>query len=265
MITSAVDQQAGRPASPASRPSVLGSFAVPELQPVGIQRPVGPLAPSRWAPSPPQPQYGIDYSFLRWEDGEPVRWRHDRTVTVQLAAPAVSESHVEVLAGVVVELASLTGLDLRSAPLVAGPAGPGQLPEGEIRVSYLAAGDLGWAGPAGGCASHAGTGGARTGTDPRYFQRGIAIINTDVAGTDPASPVALVSLRHELGHALGLGHAARISQVMHRAISGRASKYGRGDCHGLALLGQPRRANREFSHDLDTMRSPLCAICRTFP
>ena len=66
---------------------------------------------------------------------------------------------------------------------------------------------------------------------------GFAIINADLTGSDVAAERALAILRHELAHALGLGHAARPSLLMHHQITAGTTRYGRGDQHGLALLG----------------------------
>jgi hypothetical protein len=112
------------------------------------------------------------------------------------------------------------------------------VPDGEIHIGYLTDSKL--ADLPGQPGDQAGLGGAARCASGCCYVSGFAIINADVAGPDAATEYALAILRHELAHALGLGHAARPSLLMYHQIAASTTRYGRGEQHGLALLG-PRR------------------------
>jgi hypothetical protein len=50
------------------------------------------------------------------------------------------------------------------------------------------------------------------------YVSGFAIINADLSGPDATTGHALAILRHELAHALGLGHAGPRSLLMRHQI-----------------------------------------------
>jgi hypothetical protein len=202
-------------------------------------------------------QYGIDFTFMRWADREPTRWGNLAPVTVRLAYRGRGECATAAVAAVVAELRCLTQLDLISAEPTAQRLDPSAVPANEIHVGYVASGMLDLLPPH--RADRVGVGGATTGTDPRRYISGFAIINSDAAGTDLTSPRALAVLRHELGHALGLGHATRRSEVMHDRICTGVTGYGRGDRRGLTLLGQPLPTTSQPRGTQDPERTPSCA------
>lgn len=217
-----------------AQPSLLGTYPVPELHLVGAPVPHNPRSPSQWQPAPPPLQYGIDYTFTHRIGREPVRWQPDSSITVRIAGTD-SEDRRAALTGVVAELRALTRLDLvtgepRSARLV-----PSSIPAGEIHVGYLAARTL--SGPPARHGGQAGLGAAARCDAGCCYLRGFVIVNVDLTGLDAAAEHALAILRHELAHALGLGHAARPSLLMHHQLTADTTRYGRGDQHGLALLG----------------------------
>ena len=257
MHTTSRPRQRGAP--PALRPpSLLGTYPVPELHLVGAPIPDNPRSPIQWQPTPPPLQYGIDYTFMRRAGGEPVRWPHSSAIAVRITGACTPDRHAA-LADVAAELRALTRLNL----VTGGPAParliPSAVPDGEIHVRYLAGIKL----PPGLPGSHGdpvGVGGASRCPAGCCYVSGFAIINADLAGSDATTELALAILRHELAHALGLGHAGRPSLLMHYRVSARTTRYGRGDQHGLALLGPRPPADPPAAADQAKTRS--CAVRR---
>ena len=231
--TSRARQRATPPARPSS---LLGTYPVPELHLVGAPIPDNPRSPMQWQPTPSPLQYGIDYTFMHRIGRVPVRWQHQSDITVRITGPDTLDRHAA-LASVVAELRTLTRLNLVTGEPT--PAGwePSAVPDGEIHVRYQAASRLG--GLPGPYGDHAGLGGAVPCPAGCCYLSGFVIINADLAGRDATNEHALAILRHELGHTLGLGHAARPSLLMYHQIGARTTRYRRGDRHGLALLGPP--------------------------
>lgn len=228
--------------APTARPpSLLGAYPVPELHLVGAPVPDNPRSPLQWQPTPPPLQYGIDYTFTHRTGREPVRWQHNSAITVRIAGPSGPDRSAA-LAIVVAELRVLTPLNLITGEPTPTSLISSAVPDGEIHVRYLAAGKF--PGLPGRHVGQAGLGGAARCPAGCCYVNGFAIINADLAGRDATTEHALAILRHELGHALGLGHAARPSLLMHPHIAAGTTHYRRGDRHGLALLG-------------------LCAPCRS--
>jgi hypothetical protein len=248
-----------RAAPPARPPSLLGNHPVPELHLVGAPIPDNPRSPIQWQPTPSPLQYGIDYTFMHRAGREPVRWQDSSAITVRITGPDTPDRHAA-LASVLAELRALTRLDLVTGePAQASPV-PSAIPDGEIHVGYLTGSNL--ANLAGRRDGQAGLCGATRCAAGCCYVTGFAVINADLAGPDATTGHALAILRHELGHALGLGHAARPSLLMHYQITASTTRYGRGDQHGLALLGPlPRSApGTASSHPHQET-----AICPTTP
>ncbi len=129
------------------------------------------------------------------------RWNPCSAVTVSSTGPDVS--------GVVAELASITGLHLQMV------ASGGQI-------------SVGWgATPAGGEVGQ---------TDWRSMGTWLdsAVVTVNPAG----SRYMATLLRHELGHAVGLGHAAQSNEIMYGTVSaGSPTDYQAGDLAGLRSVG----------------------------
>jgi hypothetical protein len=233
---------AGRRRQRTAAPRLLGSYPVPTLHLVGADVPPGPRAPSRWQPAPPPPQHGVDYAFARRHGLTPVRWRPGIVITVRLTSQAGSRPAVRVAAeavdAVLAELRELTGLDLQGGPPLARPIDIRRVPDQEIHVAYL---PMAQARQARRLAGDRIPGGAMPARDGAWYRRGWAIVATDLA-IEPAPPAVSVAglavLRHQLCHALGLGHAARRQVLMHQRIPVDLDGYSSGDRHGLALLGE---------------------------
>jgi Matrixin len=253
-----------RPAgSPGGRPTLLGWYQRPALHLVGAPQPPSLRSPGQWQPGPPPLQYGVDFSFARRCGPEPVRWRRGLPVTIRItgADPADPDpSAAAALATVIAELRTLTGSDLMADRPRAGALNPDAVPDQEIHVGYLEGREmLALSGRKLDCA---GLGGARLGGDTTSYAAGFAAVNTDLTGADATGAYALAVLRHELAHALGLGHAGRRSLLMNRQITADTTQFGRGDRHGLALLGSAApvsgtpRLGQQPSLDLRTL--PLC-------
>jgi hypothetical protein len=227
-------------------PRLLGRYPVPELHLVGAGVPPGPRAPSRWRPGPAPLQHGVDYTFARRHGLKPVRWQPGTAIAVRLAGaaawPTAPES-ADAVDAVVAELRELTGLDLRTGPPLEPPIDLRLVPEQQIHVAYLPSAEAQQVRRLGGDRTPGG--GAVPGQDGAWYRRGWAIVDTELAA-DPDSPrgeptalsaAGLAILRHQLGHALGLGHAGRRWVLMHERIPVNLGGYARGDRHGLALLG----------------------------
>jgi hypothetical protein len=156
------------------------------------------------------------------------------------AVRAVAEAVDTALA----ELRELTGLDLQGGPPLARPIDIRRVPDQEIHVAYL---PMAQALQARRLAGYRIPGGATPARDGAWYRRGWAIVATDLAieSAPPADPPAvsvagLAVLRHQLCHALGLGHAARRRALMHQRIPVDLKGYSSGDRYGLALLGEIR-------------------------
>ena len=131
------------------------------------------------------------------------RWNGCQTITVSSAGPDV--------ASVVAELASVTGLHLKG---VSGRA--------DIEVSWGAISMEKALGEAD-VAAAAGT-----------------ILHVTVVISPRGAPVLATLLRHEMAHALGLGHARTPSELMYPVLVPESpTTYQAGDLAGLRRIGAP--------------------------
>ncbi len=193
------------PAISVAPPTTPTTKAVPSAPPV--TRAPQPVAPTTLRPAvvaaPPARAIAAPASGGSASDFSVIgyRWSPCQTITVNSTGPDVT--------GIVSELASITGLRLT---VVGGPAQInvqwGSVPPGgEIGfTAWKAVG--GWLTAAGITISHS------------------------------ADPYIATVLRHELGHALGLGHATRGNEVMYGNIgSSSPTDYQAGDLAGLHSVG----------------------------
>ncbi|MDQ6615432.1 MAG: matrixin family metalloprotease [Actinomycetota bacterium] len=172
---------------------------VPRTMPSTPARPAATTPPSPAPPIPAPPVGGAgaaDFTLLGY------RWALCHVVTVSSSGPDV--------AGIVNELASITGLQLQ---IVSGTSditvGWGAVPGsgGEIGLTTWRAVN-GW-----------------------LSQAGIVI-------SQQGQPYLATALRHELGHALGLGHASAPNEIMYGSVGrGSPTDYQAGDRAGLKAIG----------------------------
>lgn len=130
------------------------------------------------------------------------RWNPCQAITVSSTGPDVS--------AVVAELAGITGLNLQMV-------GSG----GEITVAWGAT-------PAGGEVGQA-----------EWRSSGPWLVSATVTLNLVAGLIYMPTLvRHELGHALGLGHASRPNEIMYGVVHlGSPTDYQPGDLAGLRAVG----------------------------
>ncbi len=128
-------------------------------------------------------------------------WSACQTITVTSTGPDIS--------GIVSELASITGLHLQ---MVNGPA--------QITVQWGAV-----------------AGGGEVGlTDWRAVGGLLTLAGINIS--HQGDPYLATLLRHELGHAMGLGHASHPNEIMYPTISGNSpTDYQAGDLAGLRAIG----------------------------
>jgi hypothetical protein len=142
-----------------------------------------------------------DYAFMcTTPAGSPCHWDASKTVTVAAHGIDVTSS--------VAQVAQATGLTMK---VIAGPA--------DINVTV-------------------GQVGERAGEATDHWTAS-GIIDGATIVVSPRTPANLLheTLIHELGHAVGLDHAAGTDQVMSAVLTG-ANVYQAGDLAGLRLLGR---------------------------
>jgi hypothetical protein len=177
---------------------------------------------------PPAPlSYGVDYSFLHLRGRAPVRWPAGRPITVRVASADPVQPDLD-LDPIIRELAELTGLVLQVGEPMPGT---GQLAEPAAdQILVCVAPRLLPAWPDGSEMRCVGTA-IQAGEHGDYIGGLVRV------GGDPDHAGRLDwQLRHGLGHALGLGHAHRGSELMYAGDRGNPG-WGPGDRAGLRLVG----------------------------
>ena len=193
----------------------------------------------RRSPSPSPPVAGPallegrDYSFLSRVDGHPVHWSCHGPIYLVLhgSTPAGTDTALDRVAGI---LRDASGLDLRVGQPRSGGAGivirygPLGTVTGALRFDDDP--ELGVGGPV--WSAHDGV-----------IRSGAVLIRDDTQLTDPHTPTGARVLLHEMGHVLGLGHAAPDSpEVMSPTTStGDSDQLGPGDREALAQVGCRQR------------------------
>jgi hypothetical protein len=165
--------------------------------------------------------------------GKPIHWNCAHPIEIVLAG-AVPAGVEQALQSVVNDLKKASGLPLTVIRRV------GDVKHSTINVHYAPLGTavdnlslndadgLGVGGP--------------TWNDDGVIGSGNVLIRNDAMATDPNSPQGRHVLMHEIGHALGLGHAADGTPQVMAPWSGSDAEpvLGDGDRAGLELIGCPR-------------------------
>jgi hypothetical protein len=183
-------------------PTTTAPTTAPATTTVRTPKPVAPTAVRPATVTAPKPVAPINSGTASDFTLIGYRWNPCQTITVTSLGPDIN--------AVVSELATITGLHLKMVTGLAqitvmwGPVPPG----GEIGYTAWKA------------------------TGAWLTQAGV------VLGGQPNQPYLSTLLRHELGHALGLGHATRSNEVMYGSVGGSSpTDYQAGDLSGLHAVG----------------------------
>ena len=199
------------------------------------------------APPPPAPVKDMgradDYVFTKTQPGNPavpVTWSHCTPVDVAVNLGPANAAEQDLVATAIARVADASGLPLRYAgPTTYLPTAgtPVPFPDGiEIVFAVAQPGESSYTdGYALGVATM-----IYTGYDVQWAARGRVVIDwrntSDFLGEHPTARTGLYM--HELGHAVGLGHAAESTQLMYMGIpTTNDASWGSGDRTGLAQLG----------------------------
>ncbi|HVX52923.1 matrixin family metalloprotease [Nocardioides sp.] len=180
----------------------------------------------------------------------PFRWNPCAPIPYRVNLGGTSRRNLHVVERAIKQVARATGFTFvyagstRSVPFARGRSAARQIPgQGLViawttprRVPALAGDVVGIGGP--GASYH------RDQTGWEITSAGVAIDRAAAAHLPRGmvdGPSLMSLLLHELGHAMGLGHVASKSEVMHEGLGPWSRPhYGPGDLAGLAALGAAR-------------------------
>ncbi|GMA93370.1 hypothetical protein GCM10025881_01940 [Pseudolysinimonas kribbensis] len=166
---------------------------------------------------------GRDYSFLGTAANGPERWSCAAPIEVRLADGSPAGS-ADVVASAVASIARTSGLPLRI----------GSSYDAGILISYVPSPDVQ---RLGGSDEAIGVTSTRT-DDEGAIRHADVEIAADAAVNAPGTTTAEFTMLHELGHAVGLGHATRKDEIMTPVLDpATAPVLGRGDVAALHAVG----------------------------